>query len=72
MLSEGDSLHWNISGEENRTGVVNTLLQREVSLCVRFLPPSLLSQICTDIISISVSYLFPVNLDESLSVVIAF
>lgn len=32
----------------------------------------LLSQICTDIISISVSYLFPVNLDESLSVVIAF
>lgn len=28
-LLEGDSLHWNISGEENRTGVVNTLLQRE-------------------------------------------
>lgn len=28
-LSEGDSLHWNISGEESRTGAANTMLQRE-------------------------------------------
>lgn len=38
---------------------------------VRFVLPTLLSQIYTDIISISVSYLFPFNLDESSSVVIA-
>lgn len=28
-LSEGDSLHWNISGEESRTGAANTMLQGE-------------------------------------------
>lgn len=38
---------------------------------VGFVPPTLLSQIYTDIISINVSYLFPFNLDESSSVVIA-
>lgn len=38
----------------------------------RFVPPTLLSQIYTDTISVSVSYLFPFNLDESSSVVIAF
>lgn len=39
---------------------------------VGFVPPTLLSQIYTDVISISVNYLFPFNLDESSSVVIAF
>lgn len=55
--------------EYSSTGVVNT---ERGSLCVGFLPPSSLQQICTDSISISISYLFPVNPDERLSVVIAF
>lgn len=70
-MSGGDSWHWNIPGEESRTGVVNALLRRE-GLLVPQVSASSLSQICTDTIYISRSYLFPVNLDESLNVVIAF
>lgn len=57
-------MHWNISREGEHPGVVNTLLQGE-GLWVGFVPPTLLSQIYTDTISISVNYLFPFNLDES-------
>lgn len=42
------------------------------SFYVRFLPPRLLSQICADTIDIRISYLFLVNLDESLTAVFAF
>lgn len=62
---------WNIPGEESCTGVVNALLPRE-GLLLPQVSASSLSQICTDIIYISRSYLFAVNLDESLNVIIAF